>query len=156
MVQQSQSGPENPYRMHHIPGAHHGNLLQGISASRNATADFESFFSDRFIAVRHLQVVLKNIIKLQTNMTQETALGERGDWAEVANRKENSKDADYILYRRMGHLQEKEPFAKRKGDGQGMGGPGNSARELRMKYYRSLDAKQFDLAGGNSGIGRCV
>ncbi len=121
--------------------------IQGISASRNATADFESFFNDRFIAVRHLQIVLKNIIKLQTNMTQELLSAKDGDWAEVANRKENSKNltssyiAEWDTYKKR-NLSQKEKDMVREWEDLVV-----PARELRMKYYRSLDAKQFDLAG---------
>ena len=65
--------------------------IQGITVMNNSVNAFHNFYSDRFIPVRQLNLVMKHLLQIRINMLQEQLAAEQRDWKEVNARIESSK-----------------------------------------------------------------
>jgi len=65
--------------------------IQGISSIRSADREFEIFYKDRFIPVRQLNHIMRNLLQIRINMMQEQLHAEANKWNLVEERMENSK-----------------------------------------------------------------
>lgn len=65
--------------------------VQGIMTMKRASADFMTFYEDRFIPVRQLNRILANLLQIRINMGEQLSHAERNEWGEVEKRSRDSK-----------------------------------------------------------------
>ena len=64
--------------------------IKGISSLVSANDAFDSFHVNQFTSVKNLNTIAKNLLQIRINMLQELSAAERGDMAEVKQRRDNS------------------------------------------------------------------
>lgn len=65
---------------------------QGMLSMNNSEKGFNTFYDDRFIPVRQLNRIMRNLLQIRINMLQEQLAGKKGDWQEVQKRIDASKE----------------------------------------------------------------
>jgi methyl-accepting chemotaxis protein-1 (serine sensor receptor) len=64
---------------------------QGMMSLRVANGDFEEFFNDRFLPVRQLNRIMRNLLQIRVNIIQEYENAKTNNWNEVEDRMADSK-----------------------------------------------------------------
>ena len=68
-----------------------GISFQGIVSMNKAEATFETFFADRFVPMRKLNILFKGILQVRVNMLVEKISVKMGNTAEFEKRMASSK-----------------------------------------------------------------
>ena len=69
-----------------------GISFQSITSMNSANNQFKDFYEDRFMPVRYLNRILRNLLQIRINMVQQIVNAEVGNWAEVENRIRSSQE----------------------------------------------------------------
>ncbi|HOO73238.1 MAG TPA: methyl-accepting chemotaxis protein [Spirochaetota bacterium] len=85
-----------------------GISLQGLFTIKQMENNFESFYQEKFMAVRQLNRIMRNMLQTRVNMIQAYISAGKGEWAEVSKRLDDSKELEKVYIDRWGQFKAHE------------------------------------------------
>jgi methyl-accepting chemotaxis protein len=120
-----------------------GISIQGITSMNGANKNFHTFYEDRFMPVRYLNRIMRNLLQIRVNMVQEVVAAEAGDYAEVEKRMKNSQELAAAYNEDWKTFSSTEMTAEEQKLADQFDGKARIPAELRAKFGESIKNKDL-------------
>ncbi|HON77096.1 MAG TPA: methyl-accepting chemotaxis protein [Spirochaetota bacterium] len=115
----------------------------GYVSLHSSNEGFTTFYKDRFIPVRQLNRIMRNLLQIRINMLQEEAAAEKGDFAEVESRKQNSMKLAKEYNKLWAEYSATSMTAKEKALADDWVEKAKVPAQIRKKYAEALARRDF-------------
>jgi hypothetical protein len=119
---------------------------QSIITMRAANGSFEEFFNDRFLPVRQLNRIMRNLLQIRINILQEYEGAKTNNWAEVENRMADSKKLAGEYNELWAKFTATKMTVEEKKLSDEWTELAKRPAEIRAEFGRQLHAKNFEVA----------
>jgi len=121
--------------------------FQGITSMRTAAGAFDTFYKDRFIPVRQLNRIMRNLLQIRVNILQEFEAAKTGNWAEVEKRMKYSQELAEEYMKLWKDFESTDLTVEEKKMAEEWIKLGEGLREARGKYGAAIKANNMEQAG---------